>query len=107
MPVGRSAFDRDVPVLDVSKVTQALAEGLGALRECLQSRRQVADSANFPRFLRLSDERSNHSAKSDREPEQAHEHLGRMALGSLADLNYWRSERRSRPHWSSMAYSIT
>src|SRR5438034_7809906 len=47
LAVGRSVFDHDVPALDVSEVTQALAEG-SVERRVRSGEREIANAVHLP-----------------------------------------------------------
>ncbi len=57
LPLGISVFDHDVAALDVTEVTQSLAEGLLQVGASGQVARQVAYSSDLGRLLRLGGER--------------------------------------------------
>src|SRR5262245_21452491 len=98
LPLGTSVFDHEVATLDPASTTQSLEKSLvpawvgvgGAV--CPQE----AYSRDLGRLLRLGDERRKRETDSenDREPDPPHGHLGRMASGSLADLNYGPSTQK-------------
>ncbi len=58
MPLGRSVFDKDVLALDITEVTEPLAEGLWEVRISCQVGRQVAYSSDLGRLLRLGRQRA-------------------------------------------------
>ena len=88
VPLSVTVLDLDVAAPNIAEVTQALKEarpdaGIAAR----QIEREVADPSALPSRLGGGCERRHHEAegKNDREPDPMHEHLVRVAGGSLAD----------------------
>src|SRR5215510_5822345 len=87
VPPVTSVFDHDVAALDITEITQSLAEGL-ALEDASGPAPQVAYASDLGRLLALRGERrKNTESEHDREPDPPHEHLG------------WDGWRESRRRW--------
>jgi len=71
LPLGISVFGLDVATLDVTEVTQSLAEGLGQVGGSSQVDRQVAYSRDLGRLLRVGSERRGEEAASQGAEERA------------------------------------
>jgi hypothetical protein len=56
LPLGKSVFNHDIAALDVTEITQSLAEGLWQVRASRQVGSQVAYSSDLGRRLRLRSE---------------------------------------------------
>ena len=74
LPLGISVFNHEVAALDVTEVTQSLEEGLLQVGISGQVGRQVADSSDLGRLLRLGGERRGEEAASQSRQERAPVH---------------------------------